>query len=149
MQRDDIYRQHGWQFARGTGIDSSVPAAWLPAITDLCTKVAALIPEEQREAFQWKDIKEKHGILAVVYHAPAALDDAVASLVEAAESACKTHATIQLIKVTEYRWHEHAIPIWQPVDSCSGQAFPDSKLGCRSRTAGGNPSFHWCGLDSL
>lgn len=32
---------------------------------------------------------------------------------------------------------------------CSGQAFPDSKLGCRSRTAGGNPSFHWCGLDSL
>ncbi|MBX9298394.1 hypothetical protein K5M33_16285 [Chromobacterium vaccinii] len=117
MQRDDIYRQHGWQFARGTGIDSSVPAAWLPAITDLCTKVAALIPEEQREAFQWKDIKEKHGILAVVYHAPAALDDAVASLVEAAESACKTHATIQLIKVTEYRWHEHAIPIWQPVDS--------------------------------
>lgn len=24
---------------------------------------------------------------------------------------------IQLVKMTEYRWHDHAIPIWQPVDS--------------------------------
>lgn len=90
MQRDDIYRQHGWQFARGKGIDSSVPAAWLPAITDLCAKVATLIPEEQREAFQWQDIKEKRGTLAVTYHAPPSLDNAVASLVEAAESACSS-----------------------------------------------------------
>lgn len=24
---------------------------------------------------------------------------------------------IQLVKMTEYHWHDHAIPIWQPVDS--------------------------------
>lgn len=116
MQRDDIYRQHCWQFSRGKGIDSSVPDAWLPAITDLCAKVAALIPEEQRAAFQWQDIKEKHGTLAITYHAPSALDDAVAGLVDAAESACNSHAPIQLIKVTEYCSHEYVFPIWQPVD---------------------------------
>lgn len=92
MQRDDIYRQHSWQFARGKGIDSSVPEYWLPIITNLCTKVAELIPEEQRAAFQWQDIKEKRGTLAVTYHAPPAIDDVVASLVEAAESACYLHA---------------------------------------------------------
>lgn len=116
MQRGNIYRQYRWQFASGKGIDSSVPESWLPAITDLCAKVAVLIPEELREAFQWQDIKEKHGTLAVTYHSPSALDDAVASLVEAAESACHVLSTIQLIKVTEYRWHDHVIPIWQPVD---------------------------------
>lgn len=116
MQRDDIYRQHSWQFASGRGIDSSVPESWLPAITDLCAKVAALIPEEQRAAFQWQDIKEKRGTLAVTYHASAVLEDAVASLVEAAESACSSHATLQLIKMTEYCWHEYVFPIWQPVN---------------------------------
>ncbi|NHQ80297.1 hypothetical protein HA051_01685 [Chromobacterium vaccinii] len=117
MLRDEIYHQYSWQFTRVKGIDSSVPETWLPAIADLCAKVAELIPEEQREAFLWQDIKEKHGILAVTYHAPAGLDDAVASLVDAAASACNSLATIQLIKVTEYHWHDYLIPIWQPVDN--------------------------------
>jgi len=116
MQQDDIYRQYGWQFTSGRGIDSSVPEPWLPAIAGLCAQIAELIPKEQREMFQWQDIKEKHGTLAVTYHAPAGLDDAVAGLVEAAEVACSAPSTIQLIKVTEYRWHEYVFPIWQPVD---------------------------------
>ncbi|MEC5207790.1 hypothetical protein QF022_002746 [Vogesella perlucida] len=24
---------------------------------------------------------------------------------------------IQLVKISEYRWHDHVIPIWQPVDN--------------------------------
>lgn len=116
MQRDDIYRQYGWQFTRGRGIDSSVPEPWLPAIADLCAQIAELIPNEQREMFQWQDIKEKHGALAVTYHAPGDLDDAVADLVGTAEFACSAPSTIQLIKVTEYRWHEYVFPIWQPVN---------------------------------
>lgn len=117
MQRDDIYRQYGWQFTRGRGIDSSVPEPWLPAIAGLCAQIAELIPKEQRAMFQWRDIKEKHGALAVAYHAPAALADTVADLVEAVESACNSHSTVQLIKVTEYRWYEYIFPIWQPVDN--------------------------------
>ena len=42
MQKDDIYRHHGWQFAGRKGIDGNVPEAWLPVIATLCAKVAAL-----------------------------------------------------------------------------------------------------------
>lgn len=121
MQQDDIYSQHRWQFSRGRCIDNNVPDAWLPAITDLCAKVAALIPEAQREDFQWLDIKEKRGALAVSYHAPANLADVVADLVDAAEFECSAPSTIRLIKVTEYCWHEYIFPIWQPVN---GQGKP-------------------------
>lgn len=92
MEKDDIYRLYGWQFAGGKGIDGNVPEAWLPVIATLCAKVAALVPEAQREGFHWQDIKEKHGKLAVTYSVPAALDGAVDALVDQAESACDSRA---------------------------------------------------------
>lgn len=117
MQKDEIYRHHGWQFAGGKGIDGNVPEAWLPVIATLCAKVATRIPEEQHGEFHWQDIKEKHGKLAVAYHAPAALNDAVDALVDQAESACELCAEMILTKVDTIRWQDCVIPIWRPVDS--------------------------------
>lgn len=116
MQKDDIYRHYGWQFASGKGIDGNVPEAWLPVIATLCAKVAALIPEAQRGGFHWQDIKEKHGKLAVTHDAPAALADAVDALVDQAESACDSRAEMILTKVDVIRWQDYVIPIWRPVD---------------------------------
>lgn len=116
MQKDDIYRQHCWQFVGGKGIDGNVPEAWLPVIATLCAKVAALIPEEQHGEFHWQDIKEKHGKLAVAYHALAALNDAVDALIDQAESACELRAEMILTKVDTIRWQDCIIPIWRPVD---------------------------------
>lgn len=117
MTRDGIYRQYGWQFTKENSIDSNVPDLWLTAINNLCAKVTELIPVNQRQAFQWQELKAEKNSLVVTFNAPESLYDEVCGLVSEAISTCQPHPTIQLIKVAEYCWQDNIFPIWQPVDN--------------------------------
>lgn len=61
MEREDIHRHYSWQFKAGRVVDNSIPDSWLSAISSLCVNVDALIQDELRERFHWRDIKRSMG----------------------------------------------------------------------------------------
>lgn len=49
MNREELRRQYGWQFAAG---EPEIPDEWLPAIAPLCALVNKTIPHERRGDFK-------------------------------------------------------------------------------------------------
>lgn len=104
MNRIDLQNRFAWQFCSGRAIDHSVPEYWLPALTTMCAGIDAIVDQNDREYFYWRDIKEKHGHLAVDYAAPADLIDAIEALIAAAESACHEADQAAMAKVNGKRF---------------------------------------------
>lgn len=86
MTSSEIIKRYSWQFRGGRGIDHSVPPHWLPTVEALCNAIEEAICEAHRPAFYWLDIKEKRGMIAVDYVAPANMTDTIEALIEAART---------------------------------------------------------------
>jgi hypothetical protein len=86
MTTGDIKSRYAWQFRGGRGIDNCVPPQWLPIVAGLCNAIEEAIPVADRPAFYWLDIKEKRGMIAVDYVAPANMTDTIEALIEAAST---------------------------------------------------------------
>lgn len=84
MARDEIVTRYRWQFRHGREIDASVPDAWLPVIAELCAAIEAAVSPIEQAGFYWLDVKEKRGVLAVDYAAPAGTADTVDALIDQA-----------------------------------------------------------------
>jgi len=104
MKRDDIMNLDHWQFRSGREIDNCVPDHWLPVIAALCASIGELVNQDGREHFCWRDIKEKHGQLAVYYVATTELTAPIEALVDVAESACSEAAQAQPAKASDKRF---------------------------------------------